>query len=118
MAGAFGYEAEHYQVGIECGERVLLPEVRNASPETLIIADGFSCREQITQQTDRKALHLAQVLQMASREQSQPPSEYPDRGYSDEEKTPALPMSVVAASMLLGAGAFWGARAIRRRFEG
>lgn len=65
MAGYFGYEkGAHYDVSVKSGERVLLPAVRRASDETLIIADGFSCREQIEQQTDRKALHLAQVLQM------------------------------------------------------
>jgi FAD/FMN-containing dehydrogenase/Fe-S oxidoreductase len=67
MAGAFGYEREngHYEVGVAAGERVLLPEVRNAASEDLIIADGFSCQEQIEQQTDRSALHMAQVLQLA-----------------------------------------------------
>jgi FAD/FMN-containing dehydrogenase/Fe-S oxidoreductase len=66
MAGAFGFErGEHYDVSIKAGERVLLPAVRAASPDTLIIADGFSCREQIAQTTGRRALHLAQVLQMA-----------------------------------------------------
>ncbi|HZO74602.1 MAG TPA: FAD-binding and (Fe-S)-binding domain-containing protein [Ktedonobacteraceae bacterium] len=65
MAGAFGFERQHYDISIKAGERVLLPAVRAASGETLIIADGFSCREQIAQTTDRRALHLAEVLQMA-----------------------------------------------------
>ena len=68
MAGSFGFDAEHYDVSIKCGERVLLPAVRQAARDTLIVADGFSCREQIAQTTDRQALHLAQVLQMALRE--------------------------------------------------
>jgi len=67
MAGAFGFEKDHYDVSIACGERALLPAVREADPETLIIADGFSCREQIAQTTDRRALHLAEVIQMALR---------------------------------------------------
>ncbi|HLJ80240.1 MAG TPA: FAD-linked oxidase C-terminal domain-containing protein, partial [Ktedonobacterales bacterium] len=64
MAGAFGFErsGEHYDVSIKCGERVLLPAVRDAAKDTLILADGFSCREQIAQCTDRQALHIAQVL--------------------------------------------------------
>jgi FAD/FMN-containing dehydrogenase/Fe-S oxidoreductase len=62
MAGAFGFEAEHYDVSIACGERVLLPAVRQADRDTLIVADGFSCREQISQTTGRQPLHLAQVL--------------------------------------------------------
>ncbi|HEY6093273.1 MAG TPA: FAD-linked oxidase C-terminal domain-containing protein, partial [Gemmatimonadales bacterium] len=68
MAGAFGFEKEHYGVSIQCGERALLPAVRQAPPETLIIADGFSCREQIAQTTGRRALHLAEVLDLAIRE--------------------------------------------------
>jgi Fe-S oxidoreductase len=66
MAGSFGYEAgEHYEVSQACGERVILPKVREAPQDTLILADGFSCREQIEQGTGRRALHLAQVLRMA-----------------------------------------------------
>lgn len=68
MAGSFGFEADKYDLSVKCGERVLLPAVRAASPETLIIADGFSCREQIRQLTDREALHTAEVLQRALRE--------------------------------------------------
>src|SRR5438128_10669569 len=68
MAGSFGFEKDHYDVSIKCGERILLPAVRAAARDTLIIADGFSCREQIAQATDRHALHLAQVVQMALRE--------------------------------------------------
>lgn len=67
MAGAFGYEEEndHYDVSVAAGERVLLPLLRNADKDELIIADGFSCQEQIEQQTNRVALHTAQVLQLA-----------------------------------------------------
>jgi FAD/FMN-containing dehydrogenase/Fe-S oxidoreductase len=67
MAGSFGFEKDHYDVSIKCGERVLLPAVRAAAKDTLIIADGFSCREQIAQATGRQALHLAQVIQLALR---------------------------------------------------
>ena len=65
MAGSFGFEADHYEVSVAAGERVLLPAVRSATEDTLVIADGFSCREQIAQLTDRRALHLAQVLRLA-----------------------------------------------------
>ena len=47
MAGSFGYEADHYKVGLDCGERVLLPAARGASKSTLLMTDGFSCRTQI-----------------------------------------------------------------------
>jgi FAD/FMN-containing dehydrogenase/Fe-S oxidoreductase len=69
MAGSFGFESgEHYDVSMGAGERVILPKVRAASKDTIVIADGFSCREQIEQGTGRRALHLAQVLQLAMRE--------------------------------------------------
>ena len=64
MAGAFGFEAGKYEISQAIGERRLLPAVRAAAPDTLIVADGFSCREQIRQATGRRALHLAQVLKM------------------------------------------------------
>ncbi len=66
MAGAFGFEkGEHYKISIQCGERVLLPAVRKAGVDQLILTDGFSCHEQILQQTGKESLHLAEVLQMA-----------------------------------------------------
>jgi FAD/FMN-containing dehydrogenase/Fe-S oxidoreductase len=68
MAGSFGFTKEKYDVSMACGERVLLPEVRQAADDAMIIADGFSCHEQIVQSTGRTPLHLAQVLQMALRE--------------------------------------------------
>jgi FAD/FMN-containing dehydrogenase/Fe-S oxidoreductase len=68
MAGSFGFEAEHYDVSVKVGERALLPAVREADDDTIVIADGFSCREQIADLTNRGALHVAQVLQMALRE--------------------------------------------------
>ena len=68
MAGAFGFEKEHYDLSLKIGERVLLPRVREAASGTFILADGFSCREQIRQTTGRRALHLAQVLRMAIKE--------------------------------------------------
>jgi FAD/FMN-containing dehydrogenase/Fe-S oxidoreductase len=65
MAGSFGFDCEHYEVSRAIGELELLPAVRRAPADWLIIADGFSCREQIAQGTGRHAFHLAEVLQMA-----------------------------------------------------
>ena len=62
MAGPFGFERERYEVSQTLGERVLLPAVRAADGETIVVTDGFSCREQIAQNTDRHAVHIAQVL--------------------------------------------------------
>ena len=77
MAGAFGFEREKYQVSKAIGELELLPAVRKAPTDWLIVADGFSCREQIAQETDRQALHLAEVLQMALRESTESPEGIP-----------------------------------------
>jgi len=65
MAGSFGFETAKYDLSIRIGERVLLPAVRNAALDTLIIADGFSCFQQIEGLTGRRPLHIAEVLQMA-----------------------------------------------------
>jgi len=65
MAGSFGFHSETYPVSQAIGEMELLPAVRQAPADWLVIADGFSCREQIAQSTNRRALHLAEVLQMA-----------------------------------------------------
>ena len=65
MAGPFGFEKDKYEVSLAIGELELLPAVRSASPDTFIVADGFSCREQIAQCTGRQALHLAEVIQIA-----------------------------------------------------
>jgi FAD/FMN-containing dehydrogenase/Fe-S oxidoreductase len=62
MAGAFGFEADHYEVSLAVAGRVLLPAVSAAGPDALLLADGFSCREQIRQLTGRRALHLAEVV--------------------------------------------------------
>ncbi|MEP7307539.1 MAG: FAD-linked oxidase C-terminal domain-containing protein [Acidobacteriota bacterium] len=65
MAGAFGFEAEKYGVSQAVGERVLLPAVRQSGADTLIVSDGFSCREQIRQATGRHPIHLADALDLA-----------------------------------------------------
>jgi Fe-S oxidoreductase len=62
MAGPFGFEQKSFSVSQALGERALLPAVRAADARTLIVTDGFSCREQIAQNTDRRAVHLAEVL--------------------------------------------------------
>jgi FAD/FMN-containing dehydrogenase/Fe-S oxidoreductase len=63
LAGSWGFEQDKYEISMQCGERVLFPAVREASPDTVIVADGFSCRTQIAQGTDRRAIHLAQLIQ-------------------------------------------------------
>jgi FAD/FMN-containing dehydrogenase/Fe-S oxidoreductase len=86
ISGAFGFRKANYLLSMDIGERVLLPAVREAPKNTLIIADGFSCREQIVQSTDREALHLAQVLCMAMHDQKTPLVDYPERSYLESPR--------------------------------
>jgi Fe-S oxidoreductase len=72
MAGPFGYDRDKFAVSQAVGERVLLPAVRGTPADTLIVSDGFSCREQIFQSTGRKAIHLADAIQLAMRRQDDP----------------------------------------------
>jgi hypothetical protein len=118
MAGAFGFEKEHYEVSIACGERVLLPRVRASMKDSLIVADSFSCREQIQQTTDRQALHLAQVLRMAIEEGPRGPAgNYPEQAYvRSESARPSLGRAAAIAA--LAAVAIGGlAKMLRRAIE-
>jgi len=65
LAGSFGFEAEHHDVSVAIAESRLLPMVRAAAADTLVIGDGFSCKTQVEQLSDRRPLHTAQVLKMA-----------------------------------------------------
>jgi Fe-S oxidoreductase len=65
MAGSFGYEASHYEVSMKMAELALLPAVRSAAPDTVIVADGTSCRHQIADGANREALHVARLLENA-----------------------------------------------------
>ncbi|HEY1657557.1 MAG TPA: FAD-linked oxidase C-terminal domain-containing protein [Candidatus Sulfotelmatobacter sp.] len=117
MAGSFGFERQKYAIAQAIGELELLPAVRQAPADWLIIANGFSCREQIAQGTERRALHLADVLQMALHEQ--------DEGGSSQEQFPedvfvrphgvAVRKSMQAAALAMagiaaGAAIFWALR--------
>ncbi|HEX8816970.1 MAG TPA: FAD-binding and (Fe-S)-binding domain-containing protein [Terriglobales bacterium] len=110
MAGAFGFERKKIDVSLAIGELELLPAVRAATPETLIIADGFSCREQISQCTDRHALHLAEVIHMAMASEALP-EPYPERARVLRRKAEInLSMAragVGLASVAAGAALLW-----------
>jgi Fe-S oxidoreductase len=105
LAGSFGYEAgERYEVSMKAGEQVLLPRVCEASPHTLIVTDGFSCHSQIEHGTERRALHLAQVVRMATREGPNGPSTpHPEAAYA-EPPAPA-PRGAASQGALAAAGA-------------
>lgn len=105
LAGSFGYESEHYDISMKIGERVLLPRVREAKPDTLIITDGFSCREQIMHGTRRKALHLAEVIQMAMRQPLHLESKrFIETGFVQEEPSYPVLKVTLGAALLVASG--------------
>ncbi|HYZ15844.1 MAG TPA: FAD-binding and (Fe-S)-binding domain-containing protein [Candidatus Acidoferrum sp.] len=113
MAGAFGFEAgEHYDVSVKCGELGYLPHVRETDEDALIIAEGFSCREQAMQMTEREPLHLADVLWLALRHGPKGPpgarpelAAMPSRG--SVQKRARLDAALAALAFVgAGAGAF------------
>jgi FAD/FMN-containing dehydrogenase/Fe-S oxidoreductase len=109
MAGSFGFEAAKYDVSMACGERVLLPKVREASADTIIIADGFSCRTQIEQGgTNRHALHVGQALKLAYDFGPGGPSVAPPEAAVDSapdgHRSGVSSAVVLAGALALGAG--------------
>jgi len=118
MAGSFGFEhGAKYEVAQKAGERVLLPKVREAPKHALIVADGFSCRTMIEQNTDRRALHLAEVIQMAMHEGpgggvgQYPEAHHVDVGPDGHRKRSVLRLAAVAAGASAAGGAVvWGLR--------
>ena len=101
MAGAFGFESAHAGVSRAIGERVLLPAVRAAAPDTIVVADGFSCREQIAQETGRRALHVVELAQMAMFEGSQGADDaWPERAYGRDPSADRLPWRQIAGGLL------------------
>jgi Fe-S oxidoreductase len=107
MAGSFGFEANKYEISMQIGEQRLLPAVRAAARDTLIVADGFSCKHQIQEGTDRQALHLAQVLQMALHEAPDGPlGGYPEVLYPDVRlRGPERLQTTLRTASVLGVGA-------------
>jgi Fe-S oxidoreductase len=120
MAGSFGFERDHYDISMKAGERVLLPEVRRAPKDALIVADGFSCRTQIAQATDRRALHFADLLDLAGREGAAGPAgDYPERRYVPEREGLSARTSILVLALAAGvAAAAYGLARGRRGREG
>ncbi len=110
MAGSFGFEQAKYDVSMAIGELELLPAVRRAPADWLIVANGFSCREQIAQATPRHALHLAEVVQLAlsqawpegSREFDVALGDYPEAAWVRPHES-AVRRSTKQTTMALGA---------------
>lgn len=117
LAGNFGFTKGHGEVSEACAERVLLPRVRSASPDTMVLADGFSCRTQISELDSggRKALHLAQVLAAAVDEETLETNEPLEAHLSAQTTTtPSAPLrylavaGVGAATVAVGFGVWRG----------
>lgn len=110
MAGPFGFDDAHYDVSMTIGERALLPKVRAAARETIVVADGFSCREQISQTTNRQAMHPAQVLKMALDDRGTDRNDpLPERRYMPEVRAESARAAMHGA---LGAIALTGIAAV------
>ena len=105
MAGSFGFESDKYGVSIAIGERKLLPRVRQALVSELIMADGFSCREQIAQQTNRQALHLAEVIQIAQQNPEMAGEPYPEDAIVKQRKTSRRKARLRALGVIAAIGA-------------
>jgi FAD/FMN-containing dehydrogenase/Fe-S oxidoreductase len=116
MAGSFGFESDKYGVSIAIGERKLLPRVRRASVSELIMADGFSCREQIAQQTTRQALHLAEVIHIAEQDPDKAGEPYPEDAMVKQRKSSRRKarLRALGAIAAIGATAVIGWNVIRK----
>ncbi len=79
QAGSFGFEEGKYDISMRIANRSMVPKIEESSPGTLIVANGFSCQTQITDATDRKPVHLAQVIQMALDHKRATPEKQPER---------------------------------------
>jgi FAD/FMN-containing dehydrogenase/Fe-S oxidoreductase len=120
LAGSWGFEHDKYDLSMKIGERRLLPAARDAERDTIIMSDGFSCKTQIQQGTDRRALHTAQVIKMAMDHgpEGTPDGELPEQYYPDIVLDGKVPELKTATALGLGAAVVgsvlvWGLK--RRR---
>ncbi|MER6025962.1 FAD-linked oxidase C-terminal domain-containing protein [Streptomyces sp. NPDC001851] len=115
LAGNFGFERGHHEVSMAVAELGVLPAVRGAAPDSLVLADGFSCRTQIEEGgTGRRALHLAEVLALGL--DGNLPSDHPERlAARPPEPSRTARWATAAAAAALPAGAALGLRLLRRR---
>jgi Fe-S oxidoreductase len=105
MAGAFGYEAHKYPVAMAVAEDRTLPAVRDAAPDTLLVCDGYSCREQILQATGRRVFTLPEVLQRALYEGEH--ADFPAIDRRPEEARRQATALALGISVAMAGGAAW-----------
>jgi FAD/FMN-containing dehydrogenase/Fe-S oxidoreductase len=102
LAGSWGFESGKYDISMDCGEQALLPAVRDAGDDCIVVADGFSCKTQIKDAgTGRQALHIAEVMKIAREKGRHAATALPERGAASLPKPPlrtrALRMSAITA---------------------
>ncbi len=114
MAGSFGFEREHYDISMKVFEHELAPHLREISPDALLLADGFSCRTQIQHATGRRAMHLAEALQLALREQR---GDHHPLIVRSRAADPRLVAATGAAGLLIGGSLLWGLQHRRSKRE-
>jgi FAD/FMN-containing dehydrogenase/Fe-S oxidoreductase len=115
LAGSWGFEEDKYDMSMKIGERRLLPAVRDAEEDAIIMADGFSCKTQVAQGTDRRPLHTAQVIKMALDERREvvPPGGCPEARYPDvlaEGGSPDLKAAAIAGAIAAAGAVAWASR--------
>ena len=124
LAGSWGFEAGKHGISMDCGEQALLPAIRQAEPDTLVVADGFSCQTQIADAgTGRRALHTAQVMAMAREPGRVTAHDLVAAAGQDRRPRPGIPRrlartglpALTAAAGLAGLAALAGSRAAARR---
>jgi FAD/FMN-containing dehydrogenase/Fe-S oxidoreductase len=118
LAGSWGFEEDKYDLSMQIGERRLLPAAREADGDTILLADGFSCKTQVEQGTERRPLHTAQVIKMAldhgrggTPRGGEPEGHYPDVVL--DAPSPDLKTLALAGGALAGGALLWG---LKRRF--
>ena len=108
LAGSFGFEHGHHEISVDIAEQRLLPAIREAGESTLIVADGFSCKTQIEQLSERRALHTAQLIEMALDNGPEGvPGTHPEEAYPDLVLNGGVPKTAKLAAALaatVGAG--------------
>jgi FAD/FMN-containing dehydrogenase/Fe-S oxidoreductase len=105
LAGSWGFEQGKYDLSMDCGEQALLPAIRSASARTLVVANGFSCKTQISDAgTGRQALHLAEVMALARSADASPPSR-PKPPLRRRAVRVVLPLAGLIGAGALGVGA-------------
>jgi Fe-S oxidoreductase len=114
MAGSFGFEEDHFDVSQACGERVLLPALREVDPRSLVITDGFSCREMIEQNGLRRPVHMAEVIHMAMQRDGMLPTPARRAGELTRRGGPSRTLTL-AAAFATGYLAFRAVQALTRR---